>query len=135
MPSVIADPAVVKFIETVGNGASAAADSVAGLVLRLVGRVGALEKAVEAQGVKLKQVDKLARTKLAPVVVPLTPIMTGVDTATGAPVRIMPKRSRGRPRGSLDTYKRPPRGRHHDHQAEMSNNHVVDSDWDDLSVG
>ena len=87
MPSVIADPAVVKFIETVGNGASAAADSVAGLVLRLVGRVGALEKTVEAQGVRLKQIDKLARTKLAPVVVPLTPIMTGVDTATGAAVR------------------------------------------------
>jgi hypothetical protein len=134
MPSVIADPAVVKFIETVGNGASAAADSVAGLVLRLVGRVGALEKTVEAQGVRLKQIDKLARTKLAPVVVPLTPIMTGVDTATGAAVRVMPKRSRGRPRGSLDTYKRSPRGRYHEQQAEVSSNYV-DPGWDDLSVG
>ena len=135
MPSVIADPAVVKFIETVGNGASAAADSVAGLVLRLVGRVGALEKTVEAQGVRLKQVDKLARTKLAPVVVPLTPIMTGVDTATGAAVRIMPKRSRGRPPGSKDRYQRPPRARHHDIEAEISSNHILDDDWDHLGAG
>src|SRR6516225_1359946 len=120
--SVVTDPVIAQFVERVAAGANAAADSVAGLVLRLVGRVGALEKTVEAQGVRLKQVDKLARAKLAPVVVPLTPIMTGIDTATGAAVRVMPKRSRGRPRGSLDSYKRPPRGRHHDHQAEMSNN-------------
>jgi len=130
MPSVIADPVIAQFVERVAAGANAAADSVAGLVLRLVGRVGALEKTVEAQGVRLKQVDKLARTKLAPVVVPLTPIMTGIDTATGAPVRVMPKRSRGRPLGSRDRIQRSSR-RHHNLQAEVSSNYA-DPGFDDL---
>jgi len=130
MPSVIADPVIAQFVERVAAGANAAADSVAGLVLRLVGRVGALEKTVEAQGVRLKQVDKLARTKLAPVVVPLTPIMTGIDTATGAAVRVMPKRSRGRPLGSRDRIQRSSR-RHHNLQAEVSSNYA-DPGFDDL---
>jgi hypothetical protein len=133
MPSIVTDPAVIRFIETVNNGVDTAADSIAGLVLRLVGRVSTLEKAVEAQAARLKQVDKLARARRAPVA-PLAPIMTGIDVATGAPIRVQPKRSRGRPLGSRDTYQRPSRARHHNLQAEVSSN-LVDDDWDDLGVG
>jgi hypothetical protein len=132
--SVIADPVIAQFVERVAVGTNAAADSVAGLVLRLVGRVGALERKVEAQSSQIAKIDKLARAKPAPVVA-LAPIMTGVDTATGAAVRIMPKRSRGRPPGSKDRHQRPPRARHHDIEAEISSNHILDDDWDHLGAG
>jgi hypothetical protein len=95
MSSVITDPAIAQFVERVAAGTNAAADSVAGLVLRLAGRVGALERKVEAQSNQIAKIGKLARAKPAPVV-SLAPIMTGIDTATGAAVRIEPKRSRGR---------------------------------------
>jgi hypothetical protein len=101
------------------------------LLLRLAFRVSNLERAVEQQAKRLQQLAK--QPKPAPLV-PLNPIMTGIDTATGAAVRVMPKRSRGRPRGSLDTHKRAPRRRYHEQQAEVSSNYV-DPGWDDLSVG
>ena len=40
---------------------NSAADSVAGLLLRLTGRVGSLERTVEHQAEKLARLDKLAR--------------------------------------------------------------------------
>jgi hypothetical protein len=126
---VIADPVVAQFIERVAAGTNAAADSVAGLVLRLVGRVGALERKVEAQSSQIAKIDKLVRAKPAPIV-PVAPIMTGVDVETGAAVRIMPKRSVGRPLGSRDRRPRPSR-RHHNLAAEVSSN-IVDADWDHL---
>jgi hypothetical protein len=133
MPSpIIADPAVITFVEKVSAGTAGLADSVAALLLKLAFRVSCLERAAEEQAAKLKQVDKLARAKPVPVV-PLTPIMTGVDVATGAPVRIEPKRSRGRPLGSRDRYQRPSR-RHHNLQAEVSSP-LLDDDWDHLGVG
>jgi hypothetical protein len=129
---VVADPAVLKFVESVAAGANAAADSVAGLVLRLVGRVGALEKTVKEQATKIEKIGKLAQAKSAPIA-QLAPTMTGVDVETGAPVRIMPRRPRGRPIGSRDTHKRPSR-RRHNLQAEVSNN-LIDDDWDHLGTG
>ena len=130
MPATI-DPAVLTFVEKIGSGTAGLADSVSALLLRLAFRVSKLERVTKEQAQKLQQLAK--QPKPAPVVA-LAPIMTGVDTATGAAVRVMPKRSRGRPRGSLDTYKRSPRGRYHEQQAEVSSNYV-DPGWDDLSVG
>jgi hypothetical protein len=96
-------------------------------LLRLAFRVSNLERAVELQTKKLQQLAK--QPKPAPVV----PIMTGIDAATGAPVRIEPKRSRGRPLGSRDTHKRPSR-RRHNLEAEVSSD-LIDGDWDHLGVG
>jgi hypothetical protein len=131
MPVTI-DPAVSDFVTKVSAGAAGLADSVAALLLRLAFRVSCLERTAAQQAQKLERLTK--QPKPAPVT-PLVPLMTGIDTATGAAVRVMPKRSRGRPPGSRDTYKRPPRGRHHDLQVEVSNHHLSDSGWDDLSVG
>jgi hypothetical protein len=124
MPSAIADPAVCAFVERITASAAAVPDAIAALLLRLAFRVSNLERAVELQTKKLQQLAK--QPKSAPVV----PIMTGIDTATGAPVRVLPKRSRGRPPGSRDTYRRPSRARHN-LEAEVSSNYV-DPDWDNL---
>ena len=131
MPATI-DPAVLTFVEKIGSGTAGLADSVSALLLRLAFRVSKLERVTKEQAQKLQQLAK--QPKPAPVVA-LAPIMTGVDTATGAAVRIMPKRSRGRPPGSKDRYQRPPRARHHDIEAEISSNHILDDDWDHLGAG
>jgi hypothetical protein len=128
MPSVV-DPAVLSFVERISAGSAGLAESVASLLLRLAFRVSKLELATEQQAKKLQQ---LAKQKPAPGV-PLVPIMTGVDVATGSAIRIMPKRSRGRPAGSRDTYKRSSRARHHNLEAEVSSN-LIDGDWDHLGV-
>ena len=131
MPATI-DPAVLTFVEKIGSGTAGLTDSVSALLLRLAFRVSKLERVTKEQAQKLQQLAK--QPKPAPVVA-LAPIMTGVDTATGAAVRIMPKRSRGRPPGSKDRYQRPPRARHHDIEAEISSNHILDDDWDHLGAG
>jgi hypothetical protein len=130
MPSSVVDPAVVKFIESVAQGASSAADSVAGIMIRALGRICALETKVEEQAAKLKQVDKLARQPKP--VRPSSPsrvVESGVDVRDGGPVYIEHKicRARGRPKGAKDRF---PRSRHN-LGAEVSSN-FVDRDWDDL---
>ena len=112
--AAVADPALARFIEQITDGSNAAADSVAGLILRLVGRVGRLEQTVSDQGSKL---DKLAKhpqpagrakthdsrsTRI---------VATGVDM-DGHPVRIEERVRRpvGRPKGRRDTHQRQRRG-------------------------
>jgi hypothetical protein len=128
--SATIDPSVFAFVQKISSGTAGLADSVAALLLKLAFRVSLLERVTKEQAKKLQQLAK--RPQPAPITP--APVMTGVDVLTGAPVRIMPKRSRGRPRGSLDTHKRPPRARHHNLQAEVSSN-VLDNDWDDLGAG
>jgi hypothetical protein len=130
MPSAV-DPAVLTFIERITVGTAGLADSVAALLLRLAFRVSKLELATEQQAKKLQQLAK--QPKPAPVAA-LARVMTGVDVATGAPVRIEPKRSRGRPLGSRDRRPRESRARHHNLEAEVSSN-LIDGDWDHLGVG
>ena len=128
---VVADPVVAQFIERVAAGTNAAADSVAGLVLRLVGRVGALEKTVEAQAAELKRVDKLARAKpKLPRTPPPVRLETGVDVY-GDPVRIEHKirRPRGRPKGSRDRYERQTRA---GIVPPAPSSYLLDGGWDDL---
>ena len=102
--AAVTDPAIAAFVEQIAAGTNVAADSVAGLILRLVTRVGRLEKTVSEQGSKLDKLArkpwpaKPARTASARVV------ETGIDVATGAPVRLETKasRPRGRPAGRRD---------------------------------
>jgi hypothetical protein len=126
MPSAV-DPVVRSFVEAVNHeDAATTTDTVGGLFLRLINRVGALEKTVEQQAVKLKQVDKLARQPRPVRNPPPVRLETGVDVY-GDPVRIEHKirRPRGRPKGARDRYPRrtgivsPPPARH-----------IVDPDWD-----
>jgi hypothetical protein len=128
--SVVADPAICAFVERITASTAAVPDAIAALLLKLAFRVSKLELATEQQAKKLQQLVK--QPKPVPVVA-LAPVMTGIDTATGAAVRIVPKRSRGRPLGSRDRIPRSSR-RHHNLQAEVSSNYI-DPGWDDLSVG
>jgi hypothetical protein len=125
MASVV-DPAVLSFVERISAGSAGLADSVSALLLRLAFRTSKLERAVEQQAKRLQQLAKQPK--------PIVPILTGVDVATGAAVRIEPKRPRGRPLGSRDTHKRSSRARHHNLAAEVSSN-LIDGDWDHLGVG
>jgi hypothetical protein len=126
--SVVTDPIIARFVEDVAAGANAAADSVAGLVLRLVGRVTTLEQRLETQDGKIAKIDKLARQPRPARTPPPTLVETGIDVY-GDPVRIEHriKRPRGRPKGARDRF---PRSRHN-LGAEVSSN-FVDRDWDDL---
>jgi hypothetical protein len=127
--SAVTDPVIARFVEDVAAGANAAADSVAGLVLRLVGRVTTLEQRLETQDGKIARIDKLARQPKLPRNPPPVRLETGIDM-DGNPVRIEHriKRPRGRPKGARDRYQRqsrqlgimdPPPARH-----------IVDPDWD-----
>ena len=125
---VVADPVVAQFIERVAAGANAAADSVAGLVLRLVGRVTTLEQRLETQDGKIAKIDKLARQPKLARTPPPTLVKTGIDM-DGNPVRIEHKirRPRGRPKGARDRYPRragsvPP----------APSSYLIDSGFDDL---
>ena len=99
--SVVTDPGIIAFIEQVSAGTNAAADSTAGLLLRLLNRVARLERAVEA----LKQPKPPARARTHDSA-PTHVIKTGVDFLDGGPnpVRIEQRvaRPRGRPSGSRD---------------------------------
>ena len=124
------DPALAHFIEQVTNGSNAAADSVAGLTLRLVGRVGRLEQAVTKQAGKL---DKLARKPAVRAKNydsrPTRIVETGVHGwRPGADRRAGPP-PLGRPKGRRDTHRRhrrPPAEVHHE-PAELG---LLDPDWD-----
>jgi hypothetical protein len=134
------DPHLVRFVEQVSAGANAAADSVAGLLLRLLGRVGSLEKAVQAQASKLDELarqPKPARVRTHDAAV--VKVETGIDMA-GAPVRheIRVRRPRGRPAGHRDAvprvrrWRHKPDGRDLHHQEDLAAVAVpmLDPDWD-----
>jgi hypothetical protein len=127
MPSIVTDPAVAQFVERVSNGVDSAADSIAGLMMRLVSRISRLELKVETQDGKIAKIDKLARQPRPVRKPPPVRLETGVDM-DGNPVRIEHriKRPRGRPKGARDRFQRrragivpPPPARH-----------IVDPDWD-----
>jgi hypothetical protein len=133
------DPHLIRFVEQVSEGTSAAADSVAGLILRLVTRVGNLEKAVTAQASKLETLGKQprgtpARAKVHDHRPQMRTVESGLDMH-GDPVRIEERvrRPRGRPAGSRDSYQRhrPPRAPHN-LEAELSSAYV-DPDWDQMT--
>jgi hypothetical protein len=132
MPPIMADPAVVKFIETVAAGSSAAADSVAGLVLRLAGRVGRLEQTLSQQADKIKKLERQSKSPKRASAPQARIVETGVDVY-GAPVRIEERiaRPRGRPRGSRDGYQRERRLL----RAPEPPPQILDDDWDNLGVG
>jgi hypothetical protein len=105
--SATVDPAIAGFVARLGAVPNIAADSVAGLILRLLARVSRLEQAVQQHGKKLEALAKQpkpttrARTHDA---APQTRIVeTGIDF-DGNPVRIEERirRPRGRPAGSRD---------------------------------
>jgi hypothetical protein len=128
MPSIVTDPAVAHFVERVSNGVDSAADSIAGLMMRLVGRISRLELKVETQDGKIAKIDKLARAK--PVrKPPPTVVETGIDVRDYTPVRIehKVKRPRGRPKGARDSYLRPRRS---GIAAPAPSSHILDPDWD-----
>ena len=112
------DPALAHFIEQVTNGSNAAADSVAGLTLRLVGRVGRLEQTVSDQGSKLDKLARQPRPAGRARAQDSRVVKSGVDV-DGHPVRIEERVPRpvGRPKGRRDTYqrhRRPPSEAHHE---------------------
>jgi hypothetical protein len=126
------DPALVHFVEQVGEGAGSIADSVAGLLLRLLARVASLEKTTQAQASKLDALTQPPKPKRAKTHDAATVIKSGID-AFGDPVRLEERirRPRGRPAGSRDSYQRhrPPRSPHN-LEAELTT--YVDPDWDQM---
>jgi hypothetical protein len=127
MPTI--DPAAIKFVEEIAKGASSIPDSIAGILLRLLGRVSSLETTSKQHALKL---DKLAKQPRWPGSLPeptLQKTLTGIDAATGAPVRIEPKRPVGRPPGSRDSAKRRPRGAELFHKEDLQ---LLDTGFDDL---
>jgi hypothetical protein len=103
MPSAT-DKAVLSFVTRLSDGPNVAADSVAGLVLRLLGRVGRLEQAVQQHDKKFealaKQPAMRARTHDA---APQTIVKSGID-CYGVPEVITERvrRPKGRPPGARD---------------------------------
>jgi hypothetical protein len=99
MRSSALDPAIIAFVEQVAAGANAAADSTAGLLLRLLSRVSRLEQAVEV----LRKQSKPAMRARTHDAAPQTIIKTGLDVF-GVPevIRERVARPRGRPSGSRD---------------------------------
>ena len=137
LPSSTVDPGVTRLLDAIGNGASAADNTAAPVLLRLVlvlvNRVSALERKARDHGVKL---DKLSKTPRLPV---LRAPMTGGDGAAvgperdSAPARPAPH-SIGRPKGRVDSP--PPRSRQrtigwsHREDLEFETSRLVDADWD-----
>jgi len=131
--AAVTDPALARFIEQVTDGSNAAADSVAGLILRLVGRVSHLEKTVSDQASKLDKLAKHPQSSARAKTYDSRPtkiVETGVDM-DGHPVRLEERVRRpvGRPKGRRDTHqrhRRPPSEVHHE-PAELG---LLDPDWD-----
>jgi hypothetical protein len=115
MPSSATDPGVLRLLDAIAAGTTAA-DSVGALVLRLVQRVSLLERTSQQHA---QQLDKLAKEPQIPWALAEAPkpkavgvdmpapgeTMTGID-ATGASVRISTPRPRGRPPGRRDSHPR-----------------------------
>ena len=113
--AAVPDPALARFIEQLTDGSNAAADSVAGLILRLVGRVGRLEQTVSDQGSKLDKLAKQPRPAGQARTDDSRVVKTGIDV-DGRPVRIEERVPRpvGRPKGRKDDV---PRRRRYPHKA------------------
>jgi len=128
----VTDPALARFIEQITDGSNAAADSVAGLILRLVGRVGRLEQTVSDQGSKLDKLARQPRSAVRARTHDSRVVETGVDV-DGHPVRIEERVRRpiGRPKGRKDDV---PRRRGHLRKAEPESRPaelgLLDPDWD-----
>jgi hypothetical protein len=133
LPSSTVDPGVTRLLDAIGNGASAADNTAAPVLLRLVlvlvNRVSALERKARDHGVKL---DKLSKTPRLPV---LRAPMTGGDGAAVGPERdSAPARPAPRP-GRKDS---PPRkrlviGTGWRDRVDYERAHtppVLDADWD-----
>jgi hypothetical protein len=123
MPAL--DPAAIQFVETVARGAASAGDSVAGILIRLLARVSALEKLAKAQALELDRLRKMPRLPLTAA--PREVVETGIDVRDGSPVRLERKVSRpvGRPKGSKDSR---PRKRH----LPLVSQSIIDADFDNL---
>jgi hypothetical protein len=130
MSSSSVDPGIARLLDAIGHGATAS-DSTAALLLRLVNRVGALERTARDHDLKL---DKLSKQPRLP---------TGVDGRNGAsdgPERgsaLPPAPSAPRPtgpKGRVDSPKYPSRQRtigwshREDHEIEVAR--LIDRDWD-----
>jgi hypothetical protein len=133
--SAVVDPAIAAFIEQIGTGTNAAADSTAGLILRLLARVSRLERAVE---VLRKQPKPTMRAKTYDGAPQTRIIETGIDF-DGHPVRIEERvrRPRGRPSGARDhaprARRRKPEGAALFHREDIEGlvePPVLDPDWD-----
>jgi hypothetical protein len=148
--SVDLDPAVRKFCERVTEGGAAVPDGIAGLLLRLAGRVGALEAKSRDHDVKLDKLSKQPRLSvleekmLERKCLEQNAPMTGVDGGRNgasdgperdsAPARPAPH-SIGRPKGRPDSPRYAPRQRtggiwSHREDLEIEVAHIVDHDWD-----
>ena len=109
--AAVTDPAIAAFVEQIAAGTNVAADSVAGLILRLVTRVGRLEKTVSEQGSKLDKLARQPRSAVRARTHDSRVVETGVDV-DGHPVRLEERVGRpvGRPKGRRDTHQRQRRG-------------------------
>jgi hypothetical protein len=108
MSSPTNDAAISRLLDAIGSGVTAR-DATGNLLLRLCNRVGALEKLTAQQG---KTIDRLAKEPRVPwSVPPAEKPMTGIDAASGAPVKIEPRRAVGRPPGRRDSRPRRTTGR------------------------
>jgi hypothetical protein len=123
--SAPADPAIARVINAIGEGATAS-DSIAGLLLRVLHRVTSLETVARQVDRRLDLLEKNPRVPWS-MAEPVTRALTGIDTATGSPVRIEPRRPVGRPQGRRDSRKRKPRGSELFHKEDL----LVDNGFDD----
>jgi hypothetical protein len=125
--SPVVDPIVLKFCQRVTEGGAAVPDGIAGLLIRLAGRVAVLERTVA----KLDPGRAFPRST-----------DTGIEGRNGdavgperdsAPARPAPH-SIGRPKGRVDSP--PPRSRQrtigwsHREDLEFETSRLVDADWD-----
>jgi hypothetical protein len=86
------DPVIIRLLTAIGTGTTVS-DSVGALLLRLVNRVGALERAVQAQSAVLQKLSRPA----ALVADAASPPPNG--TAVRGPVGRPPQGTMGRPPG------------------------------------
>jgi hypothetical protein len=109
MPSAVADAAIQQFVAKITASAGAVPDALAGLLLKLCARVASLERTTKAQALELDKLRKMPRLPAAMLEAATPKVKTGIDVATGAAVRIEPRRGRGRPQGRKDARPRAPR--------------------------
>jgi hypothetical protein len=121
------DPVASKFIEEVAKGATSVPDAIAGLLLRLCGRVASLEAATKKYRLDIDKLQKQPRYALTAPQAVIERELTGIDIRDGSPVHIVPKRPPGRPKGVKDSRPR----RRHSMEYE-DNSRLIDADWDDL---
>jgi hypothetical protein len=137
MPSANVDQAVLAFVTRLSDGPNIAADSIAGLVLRLLGRVGRLEQAVQQHGKKLEALAKQpVRTRTHDT--PQTRVLeSGIDfDGNRVTIEERIRRPRGRPSGARDhaprARRRKPEGAELFHREDLEHlaEPVRDLEWD-----